>query len=224
MKVAIHQPEYFPCLGLLAKLRAADAVILLDDVQFKRDSLQQRCKIAGPKGVRWMTIPIVHAHPQRICDVRAADPLWPKKHLAAIRAAYGSAPGFACAWPALVELLGAAGEHVAEVATASTALLLAAFGTAPPPPPFVRSSELKGQGHKGELVLDLCKKIGATSYLTGMGGASYLDPESFGTAGIEIAMRAFVAPRYRDEQPDDPGLSALDAWLHLGDRSKEVFS
>lgn len=225
MKVAIHQPEYFPCLGLLHKLRAADAVILLDDVQFKRDSLQQRCKIAKPGGgVQWLSIPIVHAHPQKICDVRAVDASWAPRHLAKLRAVYGSAPGFACARPAFEQLLAAPSEHVAEIATASMLLLMKAFGTAPPPPPFVKSSELKAKGHKGELVLDLCRKIGAKAYLTGKGGAGYLDAEAFAAAGIEIELCTFEAPRYRDEQPEDPGLSALDAWLHLGDRCKEVLS
>jgi hypothetical protein len=36
MKVAIHQPEHFPYMGFFQKMKAADAFVILDDVQYSK--------------------------------------------------------------------------------------------------------------------------------------------------------------------------------------------
>ena len=105
MKVAIHQPEYLPHLGLLAKIKAVDLFVLLDDVQFNRASLQHRAKIAGPRGMEWLTIPFRHAHPQTIDAVEIADPTWWWQHRNRIAGIYQAAPGYAAARPYIDRLL-----------------------------------------------------------------------------------------------------------------------
>lgn len=224
MIVAIHQPEYLPWLGFLDKARRADVLVLLDDVQFNRDSLQHRAKIASGRRDRafaWLTIPFVHRHPQRICDVQVADPAWAERHRALLRTVYHGAPGFAAAWPALDELLANPPPTVAAIATASLQILLHAFGAIPPRQ--VTSSTVGGEGARGDRVLDLCQRLGATRYLSGQSGAAYLDQAAFEQAGIAIDVQSFSMPLYRDGQPNVRGLSALDAWMWLGDKATEVF-
>src|SRR5688572_16072809 len=97
MKVAIHQPEYFPWLGFLDKARRADVLVFLDSVQFDRSSLQHRAKVAGANGVFWLTIPFIHRHPQRIDELAFADPRWAVKHWKSLQAAYRRAPGWSAA-------------------------------------------------------------------------------------------------------------------------------
>lgn len=84
------------------------------------------------------------------------------------------------------------------------------------------SSSLGAQGERGDRVLDICKRVKATKYLSGQTGAAYLDREAFAQAGIAIEVQSFEMPRYREGQPDVLGLSALDAWMHLGDKAKEL--
>ena len=222
MIIAIHQPEYLPWPGLLAKARRADVLVLLDDVQFNRASLQHRAKIAAPHAdFAWLTIPFVHAHPQLIRDVRVANHDWPAYHRTAIRTAYAEAPGFAAAWP-LVDVLLRQGEgclRVAEMAAASMGVLFDAFGVRPR---VVTSTEVGASGNKGDRVLDLCRRLGATRYLSGRSGASYLDREAFAAAGVEIEVLAFPAPQRQDGRCAVDGLSALDAWMYLGDKTKEA--
>ncbi len=221
MIVAIHQPEYLPWPGLLAKARRADVFVLLDDVQFNRASLQHRAKIAVPwADFAWLTIPFVHAHPQLIRDVRTANQEWPARHLALLAEAYADAPALGEVLPQLRALLLPPSERVAEVATASMALLLEAFGIARE---VVHASSLEGvEGMRGERVLSICQRLGATRYLAGRSGALYLDREVFAAAGVEIEVQAFPTPRRHDGRCAVDGLSALDAWMHLGDKAKEV--
>ena len=78
---------------------------------------------------------------------------------------------------------------------------------------LVNSSDLGVQGAKSELVLNLCKAVGADALLVGLGGSrQYLDREAFARAGIELQFQQFKHPVYpqRGPAPFVAGLSALD--------------
>ncbi len=222
MRIAIHQPEYFPWLGFIDKARRVDALVMLDSVQFDRASLQHRAKVIGANGVVWLTIPFVHRFPQRIDAVEIAEPRFALKQWKTLQACYGRAAGWRSAAPKLEALLGASSKStlMTDVTIPSVRLLLEAFGVATR---VVRASELRSEGDKGELVLNLCRELGATSYLSGRSGANYLDAKAFAAAGIELEIQAFTVPTYprlRDVTAGEQrGISALDAWLNLGDES-----
>ncbi len=222
--IAIHQPEYFPWLGYLDKARQVEAFVLLDSVQFDRSSLQHRAKVLGPNGALWLTIPFVHKFPQRIDEVMFADARWASKHLKSIQAAYGRAPGFKAAFPKIEAVLTRKYERMVDATMATVELLFDAFGVRPPQ--VVRSSSLEVAGDKADLVLDICRALGATRYLSGRTGASYLTETEAPATGVEIHVQSFTPKPYpRRTVPDDDakGLSALDAWLSLGDAATSYF-
>lgn len=222
--VVIHQPEFLPCLPLLYKCKQADIVIILDDVQFNRASLQHRAKIAQGDSWTWITIPFVHNHPQLINEVALAQRKgWLASLMTKIYQGYDAAlkrnhrADVALSW--LWSRMGAA-HKLTEITEASQQILWSAFDIRPTQ--VVLSSDLKVEGAKGDKVLNLCKAVGATRYFSGRGGASYLDKGAFEAAGIELAVSQYTPPKYREGQPDEPGLSGLDAWLHLGDGAKKT--
>ena len=43
---------------------------------------------------------------------------------------------------------------------------------------MLNSSELKCGDHKAALLANICKKVGATTYLSGLGAKKYLDKEA----------------------------------------------
>jgi hypothetical protein len=218
--VAIHQPEYLPWPGLLDKARRAGVLVLLDDVQFDRSSLQHRARVAGAGGPLWMTIPFRHRFPQRIDEVEVADDRWREKHWKTIVACYGRAAGFAEAAPRLRALLDRPARRLVEVTVPSVELLLDAFAV---PTRVVRASALGVGGEKGERVLAICRALGATRYLSGRTGAAYLDAEAFARAGVAIEVQSFELPAYRPLAATR-GLSALDAWLHLGSAAPSLLT
>ena len=225
MIVAIHQPEYMPWLGLLDKAKRADLFVFLDHVQFNRASLQHRARIIGQAGPEWLTIPFVHRFPQRIDEVAVADGLWPERHAEAIRVAYGRAPSFDDVAPWLDAFFAIKSERVADAAIESMRLLFNAFGVATA---TVRSSGLDVPGAKSALVLGICQRLGATRYLCGPTAAKhYLDHDAFAAAGIAVDVQEFAFPDYDGAPAVDGwrhGLSALDAWMYLGDRAKGLLS
>lgn len=216
--VAIHQPEYLPCLALVAKITRSDVLVLLDDVQFSRASLQQRARVAAPDGaLSWLTIPFVHAFPQRIDGVRVADTRWPARHGERVRQLYARAPGFRAAWASVGEVFDATGELLLTPVVRAMACLLTGFGVATP---TTRASMLGCCGDRGAHVLAICRAMQATTYLAGARGAEYLDRQAFRAAGIEIQVSRFSPPDYGRPLPLDAharGLSGLDALCYLGE-------
>ena len=53
-------------------------------------------------------------------------------------------------------------------------------------PKFIKSSELDISGLKSDLILDICKVVGATTYIAGPSGRDYLDMKSFEEEGIKV--------------------------------------
>src|SRR5262249_29709299 len=193
MKLAIRQSEYFPWLGFVAKARRADVLVLLDHVQFDRSSLQHRAKVAGANGLIWLTIPFVHRFPQRIDEVELADDRWRTKHWKTLMACYGRASGWPAAAPALEGFYRAPRARLVDATIASVELTLDAFGVTAR---RLRSSALGIPGERAELVLAICRALGATTYLSGKTGATYLDSAAFAAAGIALEVVSYTPPEY----------------------------
>jgi hypothetical protein len=148
--------------------------------------------------------------------VEVADARFPTKHWKTLVSCYGRAAGWAAAAPVLEKFFVGAPAALLDASIPSVELMLAAFGVTTR---VVRASALGARGDKAALVLAICRELGATRYVSGRTGASYLDAAEFRAAGIEIVVQSFVPPAYPRTRPlpeDAPGLSALDAWLHLG--------
>ncbi len=113
MKVAIAQPTYLPWLGYFDLLDQVDKFVLLDTVQFEKQSWQQRNRIKTPTGLMWLTVPVVFRGRlgQRIVDVEIREPEFCRDHLRAVELNYRRAPFFGDYYPAFCELLGTASRH-----------------------------------------------------------------------------------------------------------------
>jgi hypothetical protein len=226
MRVAIHQPEYFPWLGFLDKARRVDVLVLLDHVQFDRSSLQHRAKVAGANGPFWLTIPFVHRFPQRIDELAFAESRWAVKHWKSLQSAYGRSPGWRSVGPCLEAFFARSFDRVVDATVASVELLLDAFAARPAR--VVRASSLAARGEKAELVLSICRELGATAYLSGRTGATYLDHDVFRGAGVSIEVQSFAPPAIQRARPltheEQRGLSALDAWAHVGENASVLLA
>ena len=59
MIVSINQPAYLPWLGYFHRIAISDLHIILDHVQFEKNSYTNRNKIRTPEGWNWLTVPVV---------------------------------------------------------------------------------------------------------------------------------------------------------------------
>ena len=91
---------------------------------------------------------------------------------------------------------------------------------------IVRGSDLPAAGEATERLVNLCKAVKGTEYLTGAFAAgAYLEPELFERAGIKLVTQEFQAPEYAQQYPAAgfaPEMSVLDLLLNCGPRSLEI--
>ena len=222
MRVAIHQPHYLPWLGYLHRMARADLFIVLDHVQFERGNYQNRTAVRVNGARHWLSVPVLQrSQKERILEKRIDNSRdWAALHYETLRRAYTAAGYFSAYAPALKRLYEGRWERLVDLNDATLALLREAYGIATP---LVKSSELGALGAKSELVLNLCRAVGARTLLVGMGGSRvYLDRAIFAEAGIALELQEFDHPVYpqRGGGPFTPGLSALDQLLNCGPREE----
>ena len=228
MIVAIHQPSYLPWLGYLDRMARADLFVVLDHVQFERGNFQNRTMIRMNDEARWLTVPVAQrSQKERILEKEIDNRLegarsWAPVHFSTLRHAYRDAPHAGLYAQALKEIFDARWRRLVDLDMALLGLLRDILGIRTP---LVKSSDLGVEGMKSELILNLCRELGADGFLGGMGGSRrYLDTAAFERAGIEVRWQAFRHPIYRQcgAAPFIPGLSALDLLFNCGPQSQDI--
>jgi hypothetical protein len=217
VKVAIHQPHYLPWLGYFAKWAAADVFVFLDTVQYEKNGWQNRNRIKTRDGARWLTVPVHAKFGTTIADVAVdTSQPWPRRHLAAIRHAYATAPGFGKHHDALAEFYAREWTSLVPLAVASASWLSRALGITTP----VRLASELGvtASDPTARLVDLTRAVGGTTYLAGGDSATYLESRRFAEAGIALFEQRYDHPVYAQLHGEFvPFLSALDLLLIHGD-------
>jgi len=82
------------------------------------------------------------------------------------------------------------------------------------------ASSLTVSGSKQEMIIDICREVNATVYLSGCGAKDYQSSNNFENHGISLRYHDSVLPTYDQcfaRQGFVPGMSALDTVLNLGE-------
>lgn len=94
MILSAHQPAYLPWLGYFHKIAISDVFVILDEVQFEKNSFINRNKIKTSNGSVWMSVPInIDGHMNKtIRDMEISNKFnWRKKHWKSIYLNYKKA-------------------------------------------------------------------------------------------------------------------------------------
>jgi len=221
--VVVLQPGYLPWLGFFDQMRRADVFVYYDDVQYDTHGWRNRNRIKTQQGPLWLTVPVRHSglSKPRILDVAIdARGNWAKKHVASIRQAYAAAPFAKEYVPALEEVLTRSWECLVDLDVAVAGLLAAWFGVQPR---IEKASALGIDGGKTERLVNICRRVGATKYLTGSAARDYLDVPLFEQNGIAVEWQDFAHPVYPQLHGEFvPYMSAVDLLLNCGAESRAV--
>ena len=218
MIVSIHQPNYLPWLGYFHKIANCDVFVSLDNVPYTKNSLINRNKIKTQHGARWITLSVLtkgHCG-QLINDVKINNNVpWSKIHWKRLEANYAKAPHFQEYkdqfesiyqenWQTLTDLNETLLKLICEILCIKNIK-------------FIRASELGVCGKSTALLVDICKAVGADTYLSGFGGKKYMDEELFGKEGIQLKYSGFQHPVYNQMWGDFiPNLSVIDFIFNQG--------
>jgi hypothetical protein len=218
---AIHQPHYIPWLRYVHKIASCDVFVLLDDAQFNKNGWQNRNWVKGPQGPILLTVPVRDSSFKPINQVEInPQAAWKEKHWKTLALHYGKAPYFRTYAESFEEIYRSNWSHLAELNLRIVRTVVDALGLRTT---LVRSSELGVPGQGTGRLVEICRRVGATQYLSGAYAASnHFDADAFGEAGIEVRVQTWQCPQYSQLYPSAgflPNLSAVDLLFNEGPRS-----
>ncbi|MBK9161509.1 MAG: WbqC family protein [Nitrosomonadales bacterium] len=214
--VAIHQPQYLPWLPWFAKAAASDIFVYLDNVQYQKNGVQNRNQIKSASGPIWLTVPVRASTDMEIRSVPIDGNHWVAKHQKSLSMNYAKAPFAHLLKDEIFPILAKEWPNLADLNIALTEWMFDYMGVQAR---RIRASELQATGNKQDLVINICKELGACRYLSGNGASAYQNEADFKAQGVELQYFHFEMPEYPQQHPGlgfVPGLSAIDVLLNTG--------
>lgn len=229
MIVSIMQPAYLPWLGYFDRIARSDIHIVLDSVQAdlsSRNKFANRNRVRTPDGWTWLTVPLKTKglHQEKYLNTLeiSSDIDWPTKHWATIRSNYTRARYFGEHRAFLESVYTRPWSRLVELTRELTRYLLDALGLQRT---ILYSSDLRVEGKKNDLILNLCQTVGATTYMSGPFGRNYLNEAAFHDAGIEIVYHEYEHPTYPQAfKGFEPNMSSVDLLLNCGADSLAILT
>lgn len=229
--VSIHQPHYFPWLGLLDKIACSDVHIVLDSVQFRKRYFQNRAQYATLSGPKFLSLPVqskgIERHDLIIQKALLLDYNDLSKHYSTLKHNYGKAPGWGLIQDRLYEILHTAHTHLLDLNMELLLLSLHVFNISTR---IELATELESTlatvGVKSDRILALTQAVEGQVYLSGNGARSYMDEHIFKEAQVDVVYQKFDSPTYPQHRSGAflPGCFGLEYFLMAPDEASQYFS
>lgn len=221
MIVSAHQPAYLPWLGYFHKIMLADIFVIMDDVQFEKNSFTNRNKIISGGQEVMLTIPVKQkGHLDKtVAQIELVDQRWRKKHLKSIEQAYRKAPAYDAVWEIIRPVFEIESPYLINYANRLTKLFLEYLGIETK---IMFASDLNITSHKLEYVIELTGKAVALCdqkkadepeniFVFGSLGKDYADEKMLAKANIKPVFQDYNHPQYRQmTKTFIPYISILD--------------
>lgn len=226
MICCILQPTFMPWSGFFALIDQCDIVVLLDSVQFSKQSWQQRNRIRTDKGLEFLTVPVKSAgrFGQKISEVEIASNNFISSMESKIMLHYRKAPFFQDYFPLIMDVLKTkvTEKNLAALNIGIIKLFVDILGIKTP---LALSSSLNIAADRSILLADICDYFSCSSYLSPRGSREYLwnDRKIFENRDIRVFLQDFDHPKYRQiYEPFLPFASLCDLMLNEGPSSLNI--
>ena len=223
MILTAHQPVYMPWLGLFHKIALADLFCYFDIVQYQRKDYNNRNKIKTSNGELWLSVPVESKNHlnKNVSKILIVQGNWVKKHLKSIELNYKKTPFFKDYFPELQSIL--INESKNSLGYLNLKLLEFFMECLSIDTQIVKASDYSFDGIGSDLVLDMCVRLGADSYIFGEQGKNYADVKAFKEAEIVVEFQNYIHPVYRQMGRDFlPYMSIIDLLFNEGDKSFDM--
>ena len=222
--VMIRQPGYMPNLGFFKKIQSCDIFVFLDDAQFAKDGFDNRNRIKSSDGVAWITVPLARpVFGKKMNEVLISyETDWQSIHCNQIYQNYKSAPFFFSYWPDIEKILTCKHKKLIDLNFQLIKYFNQTLGITTK---TIKSSELVVTQTKTERLIEICSKLNATCYISGITGKDYLDEKLFLNSGIKLTYEHFIHPTYGQLHGNFiDNLSIIDLLMNEGPRSQKIIS
>lgn len=223
--VSINQPAYLPWLGYFQRIAASDVHIVLDHVQFEKNSMVNRNKIRTANGWCWLSIPLKTSGKfgcLPINQLEMVDDKWQKKHWDSLVCNYAKARYWKQYAAEIEPFFRQNHTGFMDMIKPLLQWQLSAFQI---DRPLLFSSDLAPECTKSDLVLELCRKVNADVYLSGPFGRDYLQLEDFARHNIQVFFQDYVHPEYEQRYPGfEAYMAAVDLLFNHGSESYRIMN
>lgn len=222
--VAIMQPTFIPWIGYFAMIGSVDKFVILDDVQFSKQSWQSRNQIKTSSGPLILSLGVSRAKSKPLIkDANLATTGFEKKLLKSIYDCLGRAPFYSIVADLLEGAFDAANGSLCDLNAGIIKKIssMSGFDTE-----FFFSSELGiVSDAKGDRLVDICQHLEAHKYLSPVGSLDYLLCENpFAGSKVDLVFLNYRHPEYEQFYPPFMSqMSVIDALAHLGPHRLKSF-
>jgi hypothetical protein len=193
--VSAHQPAYNPWLGYLHKILISDSFVIMDNVQFEKNSFINRNKIFHNSEVM-LTIPVKTKNYKLkiIKDIEVSNHIWQKKHLKSIQLAYAKSINFDKIFPEIEKILSIKSKFLIDYTNAFLHFLISYLELKTE---IIFGSELKIEAKKLDYVVETTKKLNGNIFVFGSLGKNYANIEYLKNSGITAYFQEYNHPIYK---------------------------
>jgi len=222
-KVAILQSNYIPWKGVFDMINMVDVFIFFEDVDYTNRDWRSRNKIKTPTGELWLTVPVKKApRGTKIKDIEIAQTEdWQRKHYLSFIGNYSRAPFFS-KYKYLLEdfYVNHKWTNLSEMNIYMTKTISNILGISTE---FMNSKDLATAGTKDDKLIEICKKVGATDYLSGPAAKDYIHNQKFIDAKIGLSYIKYDGyPQYDQLYGDfNPYVSIMDVLFNCGESARD---
>jgi hypothetical protein len=186
MKVAIMQPYFFPYIGYFQLIAAVDLFIVYDNIQYTKTGWINRNRLLRNGEAVKFSLPLKHA--SDFLDVRdreLAAEFKRDKLLNQIKGAYQRAPYFAQAFPVIERIVRHDDNNLFRFLHHSIGAICGFLSISTE----IRISSAIPIDHaltKQNKVIELCRAVGASTYVNASGGVDLYSSEDFHARGMDL--------------------------------------
>lgn len=220
-RISIHQPVYLPWLGFFKKILSSDIFVFLDDVQFEKNGWHNRNKIKSKEGDLWLTVPVHAKNNPLLKSIKIDNNLnWSQKHSKSIFLNYSKSKFFDEYWSDYELIYKKNFVTLLELNVEFIKTILKHLDIKTK---IIFSSELKTSTTGSDRILEICQKLNASSYLSGIQGPNYLEIDDFKINDIELIIQNFHHPIYKQLYDSFmPNLSTIDLIFNEGSNARAI--
>lgn len=221
--ISIHQSEFIPWVPYFYKILKSDIFIIMDDVQYQKNGVQNRNMIKTPTGASYVTIPVSRNSQTLINEVEITDRIYLDKFLKTLKNNYSKAQFFDDVYSGIESLI-TKNKYTKLNDLNNDIILLFLKLMKCDNVKIYYSSEFKLTSKKSDLVLDLISATKQKDYISGEGGVSYMDLNVFYKNNINIYIYSFEYKDYKQLWPKIgfiKDLSILDLLFNNLNNAKE---
>lgn len=186
VRVAVLQSNYLPWKGYFEIIDSVDVFVFYDTVQYTKNDWRNRNVVATSSGKQWLTLPVrVESLQQQINETQVSHPKWAKKHWRTLQSTYGRAPFFDYAAPQLRSTYCDLASTT-QLSTINQRLVREISAVLDLQTAFRRAEDFALRGDRNERLVQICREVGATVYVSGNAAKNYLDVEAFASVGVGV--------------------------------------